>query len=114
MRGTGPALRLPGPATGDPRLRDRDQRSARSDLMDHGSPSVRRPDLAARPYLVVVDPQVALFRYLEVARRKGYRTLVLALDPHACRSAESKHNRETPSKASTPDSDPVNSPLSRA
>ena len=25
---------------------------------------------------------------------------LLALDPHACRSAESKHNRETPSKAS--------------
>lgn len=43
-------------------------------------------------YLVIVDPQDVLFRYLEIALRKGFRTLVLALDPAACHASERRYN----------------------
>ncbi|SHF15799.1 ATP-grasp domain-containing protein [Streptoalloteichus hindustanus] len=57
------------------------------------SVTTEKPGDDNRPVLVVVDPQVALFRYLAVARRKGYRTVVLALDPGFCRVEEARHNR---------------------
>ena len=43
-------------------------------------------------YLALVDPHAALYRYLSVARRKGYRTLVLTADPVACRMQEAHNN----------------------
>ncbi len=52
-------------------------------------------------YLVVVDPQVALYRYLEIGKRMGYHLLVLAKDPIACRAGEAKYNSELSRPAST-------------
>jgi hypothetical protein len=51
-------------------------------------------DRAQSPYLVLVDPQDVLFRYLEGAQRKGFRTLVLALDPQATRAGERRYNTD--------------------
>jgi biotin carboxylase/2-polyprenyl-3-methyl-5-hydroxy-6-metoxy-1,4-benzoquinol methylase len=48
-----------------------------------------------RRYFVIVDPHAALYRYLEIVHRKGYRTLVLASDAADCRKQESIYNEET-------------------
>src|SRR5262249_35060993 len=52
-------------------------------------------------YLVIVDPQVALYRYLEVGKRMGYRLLVLAKDPVTCQKGETKYKLELSRPASS-------------
>jgi biotin carboxylase len=54
-------------------------------------------------YLVVVDPQVSLYRYLAVGKRLGYRLLVLAKDSDASRAGEEQYNRETGLKSTNID-----------
>lgn len=46
-------------------------------------------------YVAIVEPTNTLFRYLRVARAKGFRTLVLTADADACRAAELAHYAET-------------------
>jgi hypothetical protein len=43
-------------------------------------------------FLVIVEPHEALHRYAEVARRKGFRTLVLTSDVEVCKAGERDYN----------------------
>ena len=52
----------------------------------------RRATGARSGALVIVEPQMALFHYLEVAHRRGFETVVLSSNPDACRAGEREHN----------------------
>jgi biotin carboxylase len=43
-------------------------------------------------YLAIIEPHEALYRYLEVAKRKGYQTLVVTSDPASSAQGEEKYN----------------------
>ncbi|HWN43554.1 MAG TPA: ATP-grasp domain-containing protein [Thermoanaerobaculia bacterium] len=58
---------------------------------DHQSPQEDRPG-AGEQFVVVVEPHFALYRYLRVIHHKGYKTLVLALDPDSTLAAEKKND----------------------
>lgn len=42
--------------------------------------------------VVVIEPHFALYRYLQVIHDKGYRTMVLAIDPASARAGEAKND----------------------
>jgi len=42
-------------------------------------------------YFVIVEPHAALYRYLPVAHKKGYKTLVLSAKPEECRAGEASY-----------------------
>ncbi len=43
-------------------------------------------------YFAVIEPHEALYRYLEVAKRKGYQTMVVTSDPTSSGQGEEKYN----------------------
>ncbi len=43
-------------------------------------------------YLAIIEPHEALFRYFEVAKRKGYQTLVVTSDVESSKKDEEKYN----------------------
>lgn len=51
-----------------------------------------KPVQTGEQFVVVVEPHFALYRYLRVIHQKGYKTLVLALDPSSTLAAERKND----------------------
>jgi hypothetical protein len=60
--------------------------------MEQSAPVLVHPPAEKPPaYLVIVEPNVSLYRYLEIAHRR-YRTLVLCADPNDCLVREREYH----------------------